>query len=205
MATGNLRFNGQATLKLTKQGTIDARGGIGRAIKNQVTDMVNQALKANGIEPIEKGQIKKPISEEKSKFYKSGRWTASQMGKAMVISQAVSSGIRYSNAVASGDEARASKTLVNGGVSAITLALGASKSPWGVVASTLISAFRGIFGNYIDNQIQEKYDTRRLSYRLTNYDLSRYSTQTYNYSQQKWIATDTVRTTKKILGNTNVV
>jgi hypothetical protein len=199
------RFNGQASIKLTTRGTLDARGkGLGYAIKNQVTDMVNQALKENGIEPIEKGQIKKPKTDEQTKLTKAGKWMASQMGKAMVISQSVSSGIRYKNALASGDEAKASKTLVNGGISAITLALGASKSPWGLVASTLISAFRGIFGNYIDNQIQEKYDTRRLSYRLTNYDLSKYSTQTYNYNQQKWIATDTQRIERNILKNTKI-
>lgn len=200
-----VRFNGQASLKLTKRGTLDARGkGLGYAIKNQVTDMVNQALKENGIEPIEKGQIKEPKTPEQTRLTKAGKWMASQMGKAMVISQAISSGIRYNNALVSGDEARASKTLINGSMSALTLGLGTFGGPWGLVASTLLSAFRGLFGNYIDNQIQEKYDTRRLSYRLTNYDLSKYSTMTYNYNQQKWVASDTQKVATQILGSRTI-
>lgn len=204
MATENLRFNGQTTLKLTKKGTIDARGGVGRAIKNQVTDMVNQALKANGIEPIEKGQIKQPQPESKSNFYKAGKWTASQMGKAMTIYSAISSGIRYNNALASGDEAKANKALLNGSLSFVTDGLGAIGGPWGLVASTTLSAIRGLLGRHIENQIQEIYDNRRLSYRLTNYDLSKYSTQTFNTVTQKWNAVDTDKVNRTVLGKVNI-
>lgn len=200
-----IRFNGQATIKLTKRGTIDARGkSLGYAIKNQVTDMVNQALKANGIEPVEKGQIKQPKTDEQTKLTKAGRWVASQMGKAMTITQSVSSGIRYKNALASGDEARATKTLVNGTWSALTLGLGTFGGPWGLVASTVLSGIRGFVGNYVDNQIQEKYDSRRLAYRMTNYDISRYSTQTYDYAKQKWVASDSDKVSKQILGSRSI-
>ena len=202
-------FNGRVTLRVTNSGKLDKRNKIGAVIENLVNERVNEALKENGIQPASGKPIKEPTPEsqarERRKSEKTKRWITSHMGKAMTGMQMVSAGMRYTNVLASGDEAKQNREIFSSGLSALTLGLGTIGGPWGMVASVIISYARGLFGQYIENQMQEKYDTRRFKYKLSNYDLSRYSTQTYNYSQQKWVATDTVRATKKILGNTNVV
>lgn len=208
MANVNM-FNGKVTLRVTKSGKLDKRNKIGAFLEKLVNERVDDALKQNGIQPSSQKPIKEPTPEsqakERRKTEKAKRWITSHMGKAMTGAQMMSAGLRYTNILASGDEAKQNREIFSSGLSALTLGLGTIGGPWGMVASVLISYARGLFGQYIENQIQEKYDTRRFRYKLSNYDLSKYSTQTYNYSQQKWIATDTVRTTNKILGNRNVV
>lgn len=206
MANSNM-FDGKVTLRVTKSGKLDKRNKITSAIEKLVNERVDEALKQNGIQPSSQKPIKEPTPEELAKRRRKARekWITSQMGKAMTAAQMMSAGVRYTNTLSSGDEAKQNRELFSSGLSALTLGLGTIGGPWGMVASVIISYARGLFGQYIENQIQEKYDTRRFRYKLSNYDLSRYSTQTYDYSKQKWVATDTVRATKKILGNINVV
>ena len=200
-------FNGSATVRITKSGKLDRRSKTTALLERIINEKVDEALKDNGIYAKTETPIKEPTPEEiaKRRRLKRQKWLTSQMGRAMTGMQMVSAGMRYANVLASGDEAKQNRELFSSGVSALTLLLGTYGGPYGMVASVLLSGARGLFGQLVENKIQEKYDTRRLKYKLSNYDLAKYSTQTYNYSQQKWIATDTVRTTSKILGNINVV
>lgn len=202
MANANM-FDGKVTLRVTKSGKLDKRNKIGAVLEKLVNERVDEALKQNGIQPSSQKPIKEPTPEELAKKRRKARekWITSQMGKAMTAAQMMSAGIRYTNTLASGDEAKQNRELFSSGLSALTLGLGTIGGPWGMVASVLISYARGILGQYIENSIQEKYDTRRLSYRITNYDLSKYSTQTYNYSKDKWIASDIAKVNKITLGN----
>ena len=202
----SVMFSGMASVRLTKSGKIDKRTKTGALIQKLVDDRVDEALRKNGIITDKDSQIKEPTPEEEAKKRRRNnkKWLVSQMGKAMLLSQAVSAGIRVQNAVASGDEAKQAREIFSSGTSAVTLALGTFGGTYGLVASVLLSYARGIFGQYIENSIQEKYDTKRLQYRLTNYDLSKYSTQTYNHSKDKWIASDIMRINKSVLGNTTI-
>lgn len=203
----NVMFNGRAILRITKSGRIDRRSKVGAVIQQLVDNKVDEALKKNGIIPESQGQIKEPIPDDIARKRRNARnkWITSQVGRAMSIAQAVSVGIRYNNTTASGDEAKQYRTLLSGGTSAATLALGTLGGIWGMVASTIIAYSRGLVGQYFENSIQSKYDSKRLQYRLTNYDLSKFSTQTYNYNSQKWLASDTNRANRLILKNNKLI
>lgn len=198
----SVMFSGMSSVRLTKSGKIDKRTKTGALIQKLVDDRVDEALRKNGIITDKDSQIKEPTPEEEAKKRRQNnkKWLVSQMGKVMTATQVVSAGIRFQNTVSSTDEARQQRELFSGGVSAITLALGTIGGPYGLVASVLLSAGRGLVGQYVENKIQEKYDTRRLKYKITNYDLSKYSTQTYDYTQQKWRAVDTDKVNRTVLG-----
>ena len=202
----NVMFNGRATLRITKSGRIDRRSKVGAVIQQLIDNKVDEALKKNGVIPESQGQIKEPTPDDVARKRRNARnkWITSQMGRAMSIAQGVSVGIRYNNAEASGDEAKQYRTLLSGGTSAVTLALGTFGGIWGMVASTIIAYSRGLVGQYFENSIQSKYDSKRLQYRLTNYDISKYSTQVYDYGSQKFRAVDTDRINRNILGNVNI-
>lgn len=203
----NVMFNGRAILRITKSGRIDRRSKVGAVIQQLIDNKVDEALKKNGVIPESQGQIKEPTPDDVARKRRKVRnnWITSQMGRAMSIAQGVSVGIRYNNVKASGDEAKQAKTLLSGGTSALTLALGTFGGVWGMVMGTLISYGRGLIGQYFTNKLQENYDTKRLNYRLTNYDLSKFSTQTYNYNSQKWLASDTNRANRLILKNNKLI
>lgn len=203
----NTMFNGRAILRITKSGRIDRRSKVGAVIQQLIDNKVDEALKKNGVIPESQGQIKEPTPDDVARKRRKVRnnWITSQMGRAMSIAQGVSVGIRYNNVKASGDEAKQAKTLLSGGTSALTLALGTFGGVWGMVMGTLISYGRGLIGQYFTNKLQENYDTKRLNYRLTNYDLSKFSTQTYNYNSQKWLASDTNRANRLILKNNKLI
>ena len=203
----NVMFNGRATLRITKSGRIDKRSKVGAVIQQLVDNKVDEVLKKNGVIPESQGQIKEPTPDDVARKRRKVRnnWITSQVGRAMSIAQGVSAGIKYNNAKASGDEAKQAKTLLSGGTSALTLALGTFGGVWGMVMGTLISYGRGLMGQYFTNKVQENYDTKRFNYRLTNYDLSKFSTQTYNYNSQKWLASDANRANRLILKNNKLI
>lgn len=203
----NVMFNGRATLRITKSGRIDKRSKVGAVIQQLVDNKVDEVLKKNGVIPESQGQIKEPTPDDVARKRRKVRnnWIVSQMGRAMSIAQGVSVGIKYNNTKASGDEAKQAKTLLSGGTSALTLALGTFGGVWGMVMGTLISYGRGLMGQYFTNKVQENYDTKRFNYRLTNYDLSKFSTQTYNYNSQKWLASDANRANRLILKNNKLI
>ena len=203
----SVMFNGRAILRITKSGRIDRRSKVGAVIQQLIDNKVDEALKKNGVIPESQGQIKEPTPDDVARKRRNARnkWITSQMGRAMSIAQGVSVGIRYNNVKASGDEAKQAKTLLSGGTSALTLALGTFGGVWGMVIGTLISYGRGLMGQYFTNKVQENYDTKRFNYRLTNYDLSKFSTQTYNYNSQKWLASDANRANRLILKNNKLI
>lgn len=175
-------------------------------LRQEVEAIVNETLRRNNIYTENGTNLNgnQQSNAERSEQNKKRKWKISTLGATMAGLQTISAGTRYINLVASTDDAKKSKELLSTGLNMATLALGAFGGVWGLVGATVLSFLRGMAGQYLENQIQELYDSRRLQYKLSNYDLSKYSTQTYDYNKQKWIATDTQRIERNILKNTKI-
>lgn len=140
---------------------------------------------------------KEDISNEKGR-----KWKVSASGILMMTSSLSKNAIQYNNAQQSGDRAVKERTLVSASINNSILALGAF-GVYGILASQMLSFGYYMFGNILENSIQNKYDNQRLNYKFANYDLSKNSTYIYNDKTSKWIAQDTERVKTLLLGNKN--
>lgn len=129
-------------------------------------------------------------------------WHTSVVGGTMLASQIVSSGVRLQNAWHSGDRAELAQQTYTSAKGMGTLLLSTFGGPMGMVASVLINRIEGTIGQAVKNQIQLQYDNARLNYKMTKYDIGRYSTYTYDYEINKWVAKDDQRVRNNILNQT---
>ena len=76
----------------------------------------------------------------------------------------------------------------------LTLGIGMFNPVLGVATSLI----NWVVSPMIQNAIQNHFDTQRLNYKFSNYDISKYSTYVYNNGQ--YIAQDSERVEKSLLG-----
>lgn len=129
-------------------------------------------------------------------------WHTSVVGGTMLASQIVSSSVGLQNAWHSGDRAELAQQTYTSAKGMGTLLLSTFGGPIGMVATVLINRIEGTIGQAIKNQIQLQYDNSRLQYNMTKYDIGRFSTYTYDYEKNKWIAKDDLRVRNNILNQT---
>lgn len=129
-------------------------------------------------------------------------WKISSVGGTMLAMQAVSSSVSIGNAYFSGDRAQLAQQTYTSAKGAGTLLLSTFGGTIGAVVSIALNRLDGLIGQTVRNQIQLQYDNARLNYKMTKYDIGRYSTYTYNYETNKWVAKDDQRVRNNILNQT---
>lgn len=121
-------------------------------------------------------------------------------GGMMMATQAAHSVVSVATAASSTDEAATAIAAYRGATGAATLAIGTSSPLIGLTVGIILN----LVSKFVTNQIQLSYDNSRLMYRYDNYDISRYSTYTYDYENSKWVAQDTQRVSNSILNGVNI-
>lgn len=154
------------------------------------------------VNKMDESDVESPITK-KAKGRK--HWATSVVGGTMLASQIVSSSASLRSAYFSGDRAELAQQTYTSAKGMGTLLLSTFGGPYGMVSAVLLNRIDGMVGQAVRNQIQLRYDNSRLDYNLTRYDIGRYSTYTYDYEQNKWVARDTQRIRNNILNqNTSV-
>ena len=115
-------------------------------------------------------------------------WVISHLGIAGTINSSMISGISLREHHNSGDMASFNKKAVSGMVNSAILVAGTVGGPSGMIVASALSTVYGYVGTYISNSIQNPYDTERLNYRLSNYDLRKSATFVYDTENGKSIA-----------------
>ena len=197
----NLNSRIRADGKFRSNASIGVDVDIG-AIAKIVYKDVMKTIKSG--EPRKVNKMNESDVESPAKKKAKGRkhWHTSVVGTTMLASQIVSSGTRLQNAWHSGDRAELAQQTYTSAKGMGTLLLSTFGGPWGMVASVILNRLDGIFGQAIKNQIQLQYDNSRLQYNMTKYDIGRFSTYTYDYEKNKWIAKDDLRVRNNILHQT---
>lgn len=128
-------------------------------------------------------------------------WIISHLGIAGTVNSAVLSGISLKEHHNSGDMATFDKKVVSSLINTSILLAGTMGGPAGMVTAVALSTIYGYVGTYISNSIQNKYDTERLNYRLSNHDLRKHSTFIYDTTSSRWTAEEMKKSNLGLLTN----
>lgn len=175
------------------------------AITKKVYREVMKAIKSNEPRKINKMNETSVDSPAKEKGKQRRRWNISSSGRSMIAMQAVSSMVNITNSNASGDVAQIAQQNYTSAKGMGMLLLSTFGGQIGQLLAIGLNRLDGMVGQAVKNQIQLQYDNARLDYNMTRYDIGRYSTYTYDYEQNKWVARDTQRIRNNVLNqNTSV-
>lgn len=169
-----------------------------RILEKRITQNVLKRIESKGVnitndeKPIQtKQRIETKVDYDNKRARK---YKVSVAGGIMLGGLVAKSSISVAEAVQKNDAAMFYKQMYSSLSNGLALGVGMFNPVLGVATSLI----NWVLSPIIQNTIQNHFDTQRLNYKFSNYDISKYSTYVYNNGQ--YIAQDSERVEKSFLG-----